>query len=204
MKFIYIHGFNSGFDANSPKIKELENIGTVVGMTYDSFAPMQTILAQLEAQLEAIFTHYDFMEGLAFIGTSLGGFFADQMCRKYHIPAIAINPCHTPDILLADMVGKEMTNYITGKTNTLTKEVLETYENQDMAQPAPYEGQIQSMIILDMGDEVIDSRLTFSTLVDYTTVKCFEGGSHRFDHMSESLTDIEKYVNYATMGTPMQ
>jgi predicted esterase YcpF (UPF0227 family) len=50
------------------------------------------------------------------------------------------------------------------------------------------------LVLLDMGDEVIDSYETMKVLEGFP-IRWWAGGSHRFDHMSEAITEVKSYVN---------
>ena len=56
------------------------------------------------------------------------------------------------------------------------------------------------MILLDKDDEVLDSAETYELLKSSYPVKMFEGGYHRFGHMSESLADIVMFYNQAAVS----
>ena len=43
------------------------------------------------------------------------------------------------------------------------------------------------LILLDKGDELFRWSNTVKALGDYFPLECFEGGSHRFDHMGDAL-----------------
>ncbi|TYL47679.1 YqiA/YcfP family alpha/beta fold hydrolase [Marinomonas sp. IMCC 4694] len=55
-------------------------------------------------------------------------------------------------------------------------------------------GNHHGLLLFDKGDELIDYRETVRLLPDIQTL-IFEGGSHRFDHIDESLDAIQQYAN---------
>lgn len=55
------------------------------------------------------------------------------------------------------------------------------------------------MVLLDMGDDVHDARETQKALEGVYEIITFEGGSHRFGHMTESLDSIERFHANAEM-----
>jgi uncharacterized protein len=190
--FVYIHGFNSAFNPESDKVKSLEKLGIVMGFTYDSFSSYDEILKSFKL----FFNNIEMPEDVVFVGTSLGGFWATECAKAYGTPSVIINPCHTPKILLQKYVGIEHTNFLTGQKNILTQEVVNSYlgktihENNSCYFFLP-------LLLLDMADEVIDSKETLELCHKFPKLT-FVGGSHRFDHMEESLHEISRYVNFCS------
>jgi uncharacterized protein len=45
----------------------------------------------------------------------------------------------------------------------------------------------QGTIVLDMGDEILDAQATLDFVSGRLPVIVFDGGSHRFDHMTELI-----------------
>ena len=82
--FIYIHGFNSKGDPNSQKLKELEALGNVITVDYDSFSTFESIESQLSDEILQIHeSQNDYFTAL--VGTSLGGYWASVIGKKYGI-----------------------------------------------------------------------------------------------------------------------
>jgi len=190
MIYVYLHGFNSGYDPDNPKVQALSTLGDVIGVTYDSFATYQEIFEQISYE---VFTQVHDRHDMVFVGTSLGGFWAAEMGRRFGVPSVIINPCHDPYEMLRKYVGYVMTNYVTGVTNVLTNEVVETYPTYGMTGEDRTFGFLP-LVLLDMGDEIIDSAETFKTLEGFPTM-VWQDGSHRFDHTDQALPFIQQYAN---------
>jgi uncharacterized protein len=185
MLYIYLHGFNSAFDPEIQKVRELATIGEVIGITYNSFGTYQEIFEEISSQVPD-------RDDIIFVGTSLGGFWAAEMARHFGLPSVIINPCYDPYSMLRKYVGTLQTNYYTAETNVLTNEVVETY-------PVGLKGYDRTftflpLVLLDMADEVIDSFETIQTL-DGFPIRSWAGGNHRFEHMSEAVLEIKSYAN---------
>ena len=189
MLYIYLHGFNSAFDPEANKVKSLSKLGDVIGITYDTFASYDDIFSYITSQVPITRVNE-----IAFVGTSLGGYWAAQMGKHYGCPSIIINPCYDPGSMLCRYTALLTTNYHTGVTNVLTSEVVDTYVSKYIYGPDKTYKYLP-LVLLDMGDEVIGSGGTALVLKEFQ-VKRFEGGSHRFDHMEESLEAIRDYVNH--------
>lgn len=183
MTFIYIHGFNSKGNPNSPKVKSLSKLGNVVTLDYDSFASYEDIYDHLTTSLSGL--NLD-SNRVCLVGTSLGGFWAAEMSVFFGYRAILINPSITPRKTMKAHLGKSLTNYQTGEIRRLSPKVSKTYPN------APQSGNF--LVLLDTADDVIDPYSTMEYL-DGNMQVVFQGGSHRFDHMNESLDYIRLWIS---------
>jgi uncharacterized protein len=185
--FIYFHGFNSMGDPGSSKLKILSKLGKVVTINYNSFESYDNILSGLRKRFKD-YLNENPKEDIAVVGTSLGAFWASQISDEYAtlIPAILINPSIKPAKTLQKHVGLTLKNYKTGEVNQLSETVPPTYP--ELSRKGMY------LVLVDKGDEVIDP---YETEKHFTVneVIMFEGGSHRFEHMEESLPHIEKFLN---------
>ena len=189
MIYIYLHGFNSAFDPEASKVKTLSSLGEVIGITYDTYASYDEIFSYIISKVPT-----DCSDEVTFVGTSLGGFWAAQMGKHYGCPSVIINPCYDPGSMLRRYEDVITTNYHTAVTNVLTSEVVDTYNSKYIyGQDKIY--KYLPLVLLDMGDEVIGSGGTALVLKEFP-MKRFEGGSHRFDHMEESLDTVRDYVNH--------
>ena len=83
-------------------------------------------------------------------------------------------------------MGVTLKNFVSGELNTLSEDVPKSYPY------LPKKGIL--MIMVDEGDEVLDPYKTKEYFTDYGPI-LFKGGSHRFEHMPEALTKIEKFLN---------
>lgn len=187
MHFVYLHGFNSAYDPYAEKVKDLSIIGTVSGITYDTFGTYDEIKSYLISQVPS-------EKEIIFVGTSLGAYWASEMGKHFGVPSILINPCYDPANMLARYEGVIMTNYYTAVHNVLTSEAIASYQEKRI-EPDYQDYKYVPMILLDMDDEVINSKLT-AHIYRMFPMKTFEDGSHRFDHMKESLESIRMYANH--------
>lgn len=198
MIYVYLHGFNSGYDPNNIKVQELSALGDVIGITYNSFATYQEIFDQISHE---IYTQIHDRDDMVFIGTSLGGFWAAEMGRHFGVPSVIINPCHDPYVMLRKYIGIIFSNYVTGVTDCLTNEVVETYPMSGITR-TDRSFTFLPLVLLDMGDEVIDSSETFNVFEMFPIVT-WQNGSHRFDHMAQAIPAIQQYVNHCSLVSHM-
>lgn len=185
---IYLHGFNSAYQANSDKILEIKKAFDVSGITYDSFSGYDDIHAYLTSEIANIVEELN--DDYALIGTSLGGFWSATMSRVFNCPSIIINPAVDPGATLHRYENENHFNYATGEEKVLVSSVTKSYENQGLGE---FYYEVPPLLVLDMGDELIDSAKTKATLSSFPSV-VFEGGNHRFAHMKEALDPIQSYL----------
>jgi len=177
MKIMYIHGFGSTFSKASEKIQALDTIGDVVGMSYDYTASADTNVALL-----CEFAKSNSVDVI--VGTSLGGWYSAEVGSILGVPSVLINPCVDPFNKLLKYVGTHVDHY--DIPYEMTVEAVTSYH------PMKIDGC--SLVLLDEGDEVI-SHTDIDHLHHEFYVHRFRGGSHRFDHMMESLEIIVKHVH---------
>jgi predicted esterase YcpF (UPF0227 family) len=127
-----------------------------------------------------------------FMGSSMGGFSSEYLALKTGSKAIMINPALHPSQLLQQFIGVSA-NYETGQPYQWTL--------ADCLQYQVYEQHLQNArqaidrtILLDMGDQLIDSAATIAQYQGMARVLSFEGGSHGFEHMTEALPVIEQVI----------
>ena len=90
MKILNLHGFLGEADNKNYKaLCGLLPAEYIISpqLDYKNSAP-RSILDALFAQVDA--------DDFVFVGQSLGGWYADQLSRRYHRPCILTNPCYFP------------------------------------------------------------------------------------------------------------
>lgn len=175
---IYIHGFGSSFDSNSEKIKSLEKIFNVCGITLDYTKSYKEIIKELKEFNSNILADI-------VIGTSLGGFYANQLSVSDRISFVAINPSIEPKITLKKYLGSGI-DY-NGNSYYLEENTINEYPN--------FIDKGYGLILLDENDNVINPERTKELYKESYRVISFEGGSHRFEHIEESLELILNFYN---------
>lgn len=173
MKILYVHGFGSCFDPTGPKVKELSALGEVVGVNVDYERGADEVLRLVSEAVMAL--HIDLI-----VGTSMGGWAAAVSGCKFGLPFVAINPVCDPVRVLHGF-GVE-------------KEAAETFF------AFPSHNDCAGLVLLDQGDELLDSLETEENLKDSYEVISFKGGSHRFDHMREACPAIEQFYTVGILG----
>jgi len=182
---IYIHGFNSARDYESAKVKEFLNLADDVKLLeYDTFAPRDEIIAKLSKDLESV------GDDVVLVGTSLGGYYASALARRFELKAILLNPATNPYKDLSEAVGVSLKNYVTGETKVLTKSVLDSYRDLPIfAKREDYAFSPTVLVCLD--DDVINPKETLEMLSDLDPIMFLKGGhGFAFDDDKRGFFDI--------------
>ena len=124
-----------------------------------------------------------------FMGSSMGGFYANHFAQKYGGKAVLINPAVYPHRLLTAYLGQQI-NPHTGETYTLRKQhmvELQALMVDPMTHPQ------QRMVLLQTGDETLDYR----EAADYyagSVCHVEHGGDHGFRHFEKWLPAIAQFL----------
>lgn len=166
---IYFHGFGSS--PNSDKVDRIRAMypsDTVLSFTadVDPDIAIQTVNHEI---LNALIDDHSDGE-LLFIGTSLGGWLANELSNKFECRVLLINPAYDPGTELSQFnVDTEILNRYT-KMNDVTNK--------------------KKTIVLDPSDDIIDH----TELMKLTTVVKYPGVGHRFNG-SEFEEVVRNFVN---------
>jgi predicted esterase YcpF (UPF0227 family) len=126
---------------------------------------------------------------VTFVGCSLGGYMAQHMAGAYLGKAIVINPALIPAESLMRFLG-ENTNYRTAETFNMTEKDVAGFANFYVTP-----GIVPTLLLLDMGDDVLDASKAVEHFAGKADIRTYEGGSHRFDHLPEALVAIKEFAN---------
>lgn len=189
MKIIYIHGFNSYKNSSTPRnIHKAANVKVHEAYYHsDKFFP--EILDSLKSQIAKITADGD---PAILIGSSLGGFLADQLADEPHVHAVVmINPVVDACAELhKDIYQRELTNPINHQTYLVTPEHADSYRTKrDMRN-----FNIIRYLVLSDHDELLDSSLAKAYWEPVSTFIQIEG-PHRltdFDTISRIIHQIIK------------
>ena len=174
---VYLHGFRSSpASIKATRLREfVEALPSalllhVPALHHRPSVAMQGVTDWAERHAES---------GVAFIGSSLGGFYATHLAERFGARAVMINPAVRPYDALASSLGVQ-TNLHTGEPFEVTPVHMEELRAMAVARitrPDRY------FLLVETGDEVLD----------YRDAVAFYGGAHQFvrgggDH---SFTDFE-------------
>ena len=197
MIYFMLHGFNSATPNESSTFFEdnvLKKGDKLYNLNYPFNANASESLIQdveecLEEWAATTYRAEPTIDDITFVGCSLGGYMAQHMAAIYLGHAIAINPAIIPSESLSRWLGIN-TNYRTAEVINLTEADVEAFADF-VVRP----GIVPTLVLLDMGDDVLDAEATEGHFEGKAKVVTFEGGSHRFDHMEEALPVIKEFAN---------
>ena len=186
---IYIHGFNSSalsFKAGllRRRMAELRR-GREIACPELSHRPseaMQELESLVEANLE---------DGVALIGSSLGGYYETWLAEKYGVRAVLVNPSVRPYVTLAKYVGPQVNLY----TNThyeLTAADIAALRALEVERITPE----RYLLMVQTGDEVLDYREAverYRGAAQHVT----QGGDHGFSSFGEHLDEALRFCGVA-------
>jgi uncharacterized protein len=175
MNILYIHGFGSKVDPGSDKQIALRKIANVMAFAPDYTRGYQAVLADVEPLVR---------EADLLIGTSMGGFLVSRLSEQTGKKFVAINPVINTRATLSKYIGSHSDHY--GRPFTLDQKTVDEYPD--------FAASPNGMVLLDMGDELIDSFATLKAIGHQMPVHTFAGGTHRFSHIDEALPLIVGFV----------
>lgn len=126
------------------------------------------------------------------IGSSLGGYFARYLAKKYHCLAVLVNPAITPYELLHDYIGEQVNPY--------TKEVFQVTEMhiaqlKSLEQTAPTidcQEKNNYLVMVQTGDEVLNYQQAVQQY-QHCRLIVQEGGDHSFINFEQCLPNISDF-----------
>jgi len=181
MKYVYVHGFNSGKSSSTGKaLKEL--LPNVICLEYASSKFFNENISSLKDQLLSQIDDEDFV----LIGSSLGGFYVERLGFELkdnfnHIGNVLINPCNNPKEQLKQFLGKTK-SFETNKEWIFTEEILDSYDYVDTRSYT-----INRIVIIGMKDEVINP----IDNVNYWVLKALVFSDSNESHQ---IQNIDKYI----------
>jgi predicted esterase YcpF (UPF0227 family) len=190
---VYLHGFRSS-PASIKATRLREAVATLpapkritLHVPELSHQPADAV----EGVVDWVERHAQHAPPLAFVGSSLGGFYATHLAERFDTRAVAINPAIRPYLDLAPWRG-EQTNLYTGEAFTLTEahfDELRALAVPRITRPERY------FLLVETGDEVLD----------YRDAVAYYGGAYQYvrgggDHtFTEFVAQIPAILRFAGM-----
>jgi hypothetical protein len=195
---VYLHGFNSGGQASKARWLRAHLAPVVVfSPTYEPHHPPAAVRF-LRKFIRRLQRENPQDRKLMLIGSSLGGFWAQYLAQQnwqYRgqshgsdpgIALVLINPSVRPDETLAAHTGRYR-NEATGGETILTHADVRALRDYRVE---PCNPGIPTLVLLDAGDEILDSRVAEAAFRGCGRTIIYPGGSHRFEHLPEALPEI--------------
>lgn len=192
---IYLHGFNSGGNAQKATWLRRHCAPIVVlSPTYEPHHPHEAA-RDLRKFIARLRRENPQDPKLMLVGSSLGGFWAQYLAQQYwgqsqgsdpSIALVLINPSVRPDESLARHTGR-YPNLATGGETVLTEADVAALRDYRVE---PCNPRVPTLLLLDEADEVLDARIAAAAFRGCGRTLVYPGGSHRFEHLPEALPEI--------------
>lgn len=175
-QIFYIHGFNSYKGSSTPK-KLHQILGLEIEeLYYHSHWCFDDIMTDLKQQYSR---RYHGQKSIL-MGTSMGGFFADQLADLPGIYALVlINPVVDPVRVLSHetFLGPQK-NFITHEIHPFTLEIAATYQTRRDMRHVP----VLRRLLLSAHDELLDASVALEWWQSVARVINIEGGHRLSDY----------------------
>jgi predicted esterase YcpF (UPF0227 family) len=180
---VYLHGFNSS--PQSHKAQLMARCMRERGLAAEYACPaLPPLASEAIGEIEKLAPK----EGMCFIGSSLGGFYATYLAEKHGAKAVLINPAIEPHIGLRAYIGRQ-TNLHTGQPYELTEAHLRDWERFY----APRITTERYLLIVETGDEVLDYRKAVARYAGAEQI-VIPGGDHSLQSFPAQLPRILSFA----------
>lgn len=171
---IYLHGFMSAGD--SPKSQALKKeFGDANVIAPDLPIHPNDVIKFMNKLVRQIKNY-----PIIFVGTSLGGFYANYFAQKYDCPGILVNPATVPSKTLYRAIGYNK-NYKTGEDILWTLEDVEQLAQMEKEVSTIHSGGLVNLFVAK-DDEVIDADETLRNYPYTVHTSVYDTGGHRFEN----------------------
>lgn len=179
---VFFHGFASaGKGFKSDALKKAFGDDKVIAPDLD---PNPNVVLE---QISEIVNNVDDKEKLVFVGTSLGGFYANFFAALYDCPCVIVNPSTRPTVTMAARIGPN-TNLATGAVFDVTKAHIDAYEHMEAYIKQFMNGANISMFLAE-DDAVLDYRLAMQDIPFHKFLSVTPDGGHRYEANWDAVID---------------
>lgn len=172
VKLIYLHGFGSSGDN-----EKSQALRTQFGDD-NVYSPDLPIDADEVIDLVSSYVRSVKDYPIIFVGTSLGGFYANYFAQKFDCPGVLVNPAVNLGIALNKQLG-EHKKYNSQESFTLTQDHLNKWSRMADDIIDETNGKLINLFIA-LDDEVIDSQKMIDAFPHYNYRKLVDVAGHRF------------------------
>lgn len=194
---LYLHGFRS-----SPKSAKAVRLGEAVQARRVTRQELFWACPQLPpsprqavAELEALVDLWP-RDGMAVIGSSLGGFYATVLAERLGCPAAVINPAVAPARDLARHIGEQTSFHNPADRFFFRPEFIAEFEALD---PYPLRHAERYWALIAQGDEVLDWHEMLSHY-EGARVKLLDGSDHAVSDFDQHLPDLLAFLGLSAPG----
>ena len=181
---VYLHGFNS-----SPQSHKAQLMGRYMrerGLASEYACPaLPPLASEAIREIEKLAPK---KEGMCFIGSSLGGYYATYLAETRDAKAVLINPAIDPHVGLRAYLGRQ-TNFHTGEPYEFTEAYLRDWARLYAPRITPE----RYLLIVETGDEVLDYRKAVARYAGAEQI-VIPGGDHSLQSFPEHLPRIMSFA----------
>ena len=183
---LYFHGFASSSDSDKAKI--IKKHVSKFSKKLKIFTPdLSNEFKEANSQIQKLIDENE--KDFVFMGSSLGGYYANFYGNIYNSKVILINPAIPPLKGFEEYLG-ENENYSTGEKFIVTKEDIKFLRTLVAKK---FSNQNNTLILLESGDDVLNyietAKYFRGSNIDITF-----GGSHSYESISNKLEKIVKFL----------
>jgi len=183
---LYFHGFASSSDSKKAKVFKKyisslnKSIKVIVPDLNNNFKDAVEEINQLIKTNQKPF---------AFVGSSLGGYYAAYFSSLNKAKAVLINPA-TPPLKGFDIYLGNNTNYSTGEEFTLTKKDIQFLRSISIKS---YDNHKNTIVLVESGDEVLDYIDAYAYF-NGSHIEIEFGGNHSYESLEKNLEKIRYFL----------
>jgi len=189
---IHLHGFASvgtgvKYDALVAEFGEDNVISPNLPLNPDDVEPMLDSIVRECAKREK-------STPIVFVGTSLGGFWANYMSQKWDCPCVLVNPSMFPSHTMFFVSGMTMCNFATGLPFTVPIDIVPSFMKREKFLEDNTNGELINLFVA-RDDNILDYKVTLRQTPQTASTQIFEDGGHRFEkHWPSVLEKIKELV----------
>ena len=184
---LYFHGFASSSDSDKARI--IKSYISKVSKKINMITPdLSNNFKEANNQINKLIDENK--KDYVFMGSSLGGYYANFFGSINNSKVILINPAIPPLKGFEEYLGENQ-NYSTGEKFIVTKEDIKFLRSLEIKE---LNNQKNILVLLESGDEV----LNFIETVKYfqgSNIDITFGGNHSYESIETKLEKIVKFLN---------
>jgi predicted esterase YcpF (UPF0227 family) len=189
IRIAYLHGFNSGPASVKGRALARAIAALPAAVRPEYFLPRLSHWPAEAIRAVSRWAESVGREGLTFVGSSLGGFYATHLAEVHDAKAVLVNPALHPERTLAPYLGQQH-NPATGEHYEFTAahlDELSALQVQRIARPQRY------LLLAQAGDELLDWR---QAIAFYAGAWQFiqGGGNHAYENFAEQAPLVLRFA----------
>ncbi len=187
---LYIHGFaSSAFGSKPQHFKALgcDEPVLVPSLHYSPDLAIQTLVDLITMLRQCSDAQ---LSDIKLVGSSLGGYYAHYLARRFGLRAVLINPAVYPYRRLEEALGL-MTHYYDHSRFEWQEQHLRMLELYDAGR---WQQGDELLVLLQKGDELLDWKEAYEKLSGAEMV-VEAGGSHSFEHIESHFERIASFLH---------